>query len=134
MFHCPRSWRPSADPSGLNFLFPLVRIAVAAASLEIEESRSQTIQMAMSAGHTIYVDRANVTAEADQMVKKAGLHGMMTVAYAIVTHAAIVVLSAVRTEQVLRRAGSGWGFGRVPQDIVAITPSIRTAGLTEREP
>ena len=105
-----------------------------AGSLDIEIPRSQLIKMAMAADRTINVSGATIAAKANNIIAEAGLHGTMTVAYAIVTHSAIVVLSAVRIERVLRVACSGGGFGRVRQEVVAISPSIGTAGLMKRWP
>jgi cytidylate kinase len=84
-----------------------------AGSLNIKILQSQLIKMAMAADRTINVSSATITAKANNIIVEARLHRTMTMAYAIVTHSAIVVLLAVRIERVLRVACLGGGFRRV---------------------
>ena len=103
-----------------------------ARSLDIKIPQSQLIKMAIIANHIINVSSTTITAKANNIIAKARLHKTITMAYAIVTYSVIVVLLAVRIEQVLRVACSGKGFGRVQQEVIAISLSIRTARLIKR--
>jgi hypothetical protein len=90
--------------------------------------------MAIPADCTIYMSAtaARIAAKAYKITVEDGLYGIMTVAYVIVTHPAIVVPLVVRIERVLRVVYPGWGFGRMRQEVMTIFLSFGTAGLIRR--
>lgn len=92
------------------------------------------METAVSADRTTYVSVAaiGVAATAHGITMEDGLHGMMSVAYTIVTRSVTVVLSVVRIELVLKLLCRGWGFGHVQLEVVAIFPSFGTAGVVRR--